>query len=328
MKLLVTGGTGFVGSRLAQAAVAAGHDVLATGMVNSTPTATNCEQLRRAGIAVQVCTIDELAGDPRALAGVDAIIHLAAAQHEMNVPDAHFRRVNVTGTAQLLAAAKRAGVGRFVHGSTIGVYGGVDGLVDEATPPAPENIYGVTKLEGERLVLAEAANLSATVVRISEVYGPGDHRLLKLFRAIQRGRFFHLGHGDNLHHPIYVDDLVRGLLLTAAHPAAGGEVFVLPGKEVVSTNDMVVAVAAAVSRPPPRLRLPLWPFLAAAGVMETTLRPLGIQPPLHRRRMDFFRKSFRLDGRKSVATLGFAPLVGFMEGAKRTAGWYQEAGML
>ena len=184
---------------------------------------------------------------------------------------------------------------------------GVDGLVDETTPPAPENIYGVTKLEAERLVLAEAANMSVAIVRISEVYGPGDRRLLKLFKAIQSKRFFHLGHGDNLHHPIFVDDLVRGLLLMAAHPAAAGEVFILPGKDVVTTNDMVAAVAAAVKAPPPSLRLPLWPFLAAARILETTLRPLGIQPPLHRRRMDFFRKSFRLDGSKAVSAARLRP---------------------
>ena len=328
VRLLVTGGTGFIGSRLALAAADAGHGVVAAGLVSSPATAANREQLQRAGIAVRVGTIDELVLTPGSLDGVDAIIHLAAAQHEMNVPDAHFHRVNVAGTAQLLAAAKAAGVGRFVHGSTIGVYGGLDGLVDESTPPAPENIYGVTKLEAERLALAESSNMSVAIVRISEAYGPGDRRLLKLFKAIQRRRFFHLGRGENLHHPIYVDDLVRGLLLMVAHPAAAGEVFILPGKDVVTTNDMVTAVALAVEKPPPSLRLPLWPFLATAALLETTMRPLGIQPPLHRRRMDFFRKSFRLDGSKAVSLLGFAPLVGFVEGAQRTARWYQECGML
>ena len=77
-----------------------------------------------------------------------------------------------------------------------------------------------------------------------------------------------------------------------------------------------------------RSDLPLWPFLAAAGLLETTLRPLGIQPPLHRRRMDFFRKSFRLDGQKARTMLGFNTAVAFAEGARRTAAWYQDAGML
>jgi nucleoside-diphosphate-sugar epimerase len=328
VRLLVTGGTGFIGSRLALAASGAGHEVVASGLTGTPPTAANAQELQKAGIRVEICTIDELVQVPGVLERVDAVIHLAAAQHEMNVPDAHFHRVNVAGTAQLLAAAKAAGVGRFVHGSTIGVYGGLGGVVDENTQPAPENIYGVTKLEAERLVLAEAAHMPVVVVRISEVYGPGDRRLLKLFKAVQRRRFFHLGGGRNLHHPIYIDDLVRGLLLTAEHPAAAGQLVILPGKDVVTTDEMVAAVALAVRQPSPTLRLPLWPFLAAAGLLEATLRPIGIQPPLHRRRMDFFRKSFQLDGSKALGLLGFAPLVGFVEGAQRTSRWYQECGML
>ena len=230
--------------------------------------------LARAGIEVGILSVTELAQAPTVLAGVDAVIHLAAAQHEVKKPDSHFRAVNVHGTAALLEACRAAGVGRFVHGSTIGVYGGREGVLDETTPPAPENIYGVTKLEAEGAVLA-AQGLPVVVVRISEVYGPGDRRLLKLFQAIKRGRFFHIGPGTNLHHPIYVEDLARGLLLAAERPEAVGEVLVLPGRQAVTTDEMVAAVAAAVGQPSPRLRLPLWPFSAAAVVLETTLAPVG-----------------------------------------------------
>ncbi|MFL5332454.1 MAG: NAD-dependent epimerase/dehydratase family protein, partial [Geminicoccaceae bacterium] len=192
---------------------------------------------------------------------------------------------------------------------------------------APGNIYGITKLEAESAVLA-AQGLPVVVVRISEVYGPGDRRLLKLFQAIKRGRFFHIGPGTNLHHPIYVEDLARGLLLAAERPAAAGEVLVLPGRQPVTTDEMVAAVAAAVGKPSPRLRLPLWPFSAAAVVLETSLRPLGIQPPLHQRRMDFFRKSFTFAGAKAERVLGFTPEIDFRQGALLTARWYQEIGEL
>ena len=171
MRLLITGGTGFIGSRLALAARGQGHDVIVTGMLNNPAETLTQGYLARAGIEVAILSVTELAQAPTVLAGADAVIHLAAAQHEVKKPDSHFRAVNVHGTVALLEACRAAGVGRFVHGSTIGVYGGREGVLDETTPPAPENIYGVTKLEAEGAVLA-AQGLPVVVVRISEVYGP------------------------------------------------------------------------------------------------------------------------------------------------------------
>lgn len=328
MRLLITGGTGFIGSRTALMAQALGHEARVVGLRNTPAEAANHDELRAAGIEVLLAGLDALAADRGALEGIDAVIHLAAAQHEMNVPDAHFLAVNVAGTTALLDACRAAGVGRFVYGSTIGVYGRRQGRLDEATPAAPDNIYGRSKLKAEEAVLARKSELPVVAVRISETYGPGDRRLLKLFRAIRKGRFLNVGDGRNLHHPIYIDDLARGLLLAATHPSASGEVFVLPGRDVVTTDEMVAAIAAAVGRETPRLRLPAWPFTVAAMALEGTLRPLGIQPPLHRRRMDFFLKSFHFDGSKARRVLGFEPAVGFREGAARTARWYEAIGAL
>jgi dihydroflavonol-4-reductase len=328
MRIVITGGTGFIGSRLALAAKERGHAVTVLGLTNTPAEKENREELVKAGIEAAPTPVDALAREPERLQGADALIHLAAAQHEMNVPDAHFRSVNVDGTAGLLKAAAAMGVGRFVYGSTIGVYGARDGLITEATPAEPDNIYGRTKLEAERLVLDRGDSQPVTVVRISETYGPGDRRLLKLFKAIKRGRFLLIGSGRNLHHPIYVDDLVSMLLLAATEEAALGEVFLAAGKQVVTTDEMIALIAEAVGRPAPKLRLPLWPLMTAATLMEAGLQPLGIQPPLHRRRMDFFRKSFELDGGKARRMLHFTPMVDFKEGAWRTMRWYEQHGGL
>ena len=328
MRILITGGTGFIGSRLALQARAVGHDVQVTGMTNTAAETANERELIAAGIDILLVDLERLAADGERLRGLDALVHLAAAQHEMNVPDDHYRKVNIDGTRALLDAAANAGVGRFLYGSTIGVYGNRDGILDEATPVGPDNIYGVTKLEAEQLVLGRAGQQAVTAIRISETYGPGDHRLLKLFRAVKKGSFFLVGDGRNLHHPVYIDDLASGILLAAEHPAALGEVFVLPGKEAVTTDAMVAAVAAAVGKPMPRLRLPMGPMLTAAAATESVCRPLGIQPPLHRRRMDFFKKSFSFHATKAAARLGYAPQVGFHDGAERTARWYESTGQL
>ena len=96
----------------------------------------------------------------------------------------------------------------------------------------------------------------------------------------------------------------------------------------MTTNEMVERVAAALDRKPPRIQVPLWPFVAAATVMEKTLQPLRIHPPLHRRRLDFFRKSFVFSTVKAQRLLGFTPEIDFQSGAADTARWYRSRGLL
>lgn len=328
MRALVTGGTGFIGSRLALRLLEDGHPVRVLGQENTDAEAENRRRVADRGAEVVLGSVTDDGTVREAVEQRDTVFHLAATQHEMNVPDRVFHQVNVEGTRRVLEASAAAGVRRFVHGSTIGVYGSPEVTVDEDTPPDPDNIYGETKLEGERVVLGHGGPPEVVVIRISEVYGPGDRRLLKLFRAVEKGTFFLVGPGENIHHAIYVDDLVRGLMAAATEPDAVGEVILLAGAEPVTTNRMVEDVAAAVDAAPPRLRFPLPPFVALATLMEVSLRPLGFQPPLHRRRLDFFRKSFTLSGEKAERVLGFVPEVGFAEGARRTAAWYREEGML
>ena len=327
MSVLVTGGTGFIGSRLAFACMDRGDQVRVLGLENTEAEKVNRRQLEERGAEVMLGSVGDPERVDRALDGIALVFHLAAAQHEMNVPDEHFRSINIDGTVRLLRAARSHRVRRFIHGSTIGVYGTLEGTISEESLCRPDNVYGRTKLEGESGVLAEDG-LPVVVIRIPEVYGPGDRRLLKLFRAIERGGFFLIGPCDNAHHPIYIDDLISGLLAASSSEDVLGEVLLLPGREVVTTREMVDAVAEALGRPVPRVRLPLAPLAGLAAVMEATLRPLGVQPPLHRRRLDFFRKSFQLSPEKSKRLLGFDAAVGFREGAVRTARWYRDAGLM
>lgn len=329
MRVLITGGTGFIGSRLALRCLADGETVRVLAGAHTAAERANAAAIEGAGGEVVSGSVTDRNAVGRAVRGVGVIHHLAAAQHEAGAPDHHFRRVNVEGTERLLDAAEVAGVRRFVHGSTIGIWGaGSPGIIDDATPPAPDNVYGATKLEAERLVLAAGERLPATVVRISETYGPGDMRLLKLFKAVREGLFTTIGDGRNLHQPIFVDDLVDALRLGARREEALGRAWIAAGAEVLSTTQMVEAVADALGVERSHLRLPMWPLAATAWALETTLGPLGVTPPLHRRRLDFFRKNFRLSIAWSRAALGFAPRVDFATGAGLTARWYREEGWL
>jgi nucleoside-diphosphate-sugar epimerase len=246
----------------------------------------------------------------------------------MNVPDQKFWDVNVNGTRNMLEASIATGVKRFIYGSTIGVYGSLEGRIDENSPCQPDNIYGVTKLAAEKLALSYQDRISVVAVRISETYGPGDRRLLKLFKGIRKNVPFLIGDGQNVHHLVYIDDLIQGFLLAATVDAACGKVFVLAGKEPVTTGEMFTVIAEQLGAKAPTVRIPLTPLLVTATAMETLLRPLGVQPPLHRRRMDFFKKSFSFSLDKGETILGYRPQVDFRRGVLETASWYKQQGYL
>jgi nucleoside-diphosphate-sugar epimerase len=329
MKILITGGTGFIGSRLALLARSQGHDIVVAGQLNSDAERARARELEQTGVLIQQGSLQDAAFARSVAAGCEVVIHLAAAQHEANVADAYFFDVNVAGSQTLLDASHSVGVRRFVYGSTIGVYGDSEGrTLDEDSPPRPVNVYGRSKLRAEETVNAFGTKLETSIVRISETYGPGDFRLLKLFRALNRGRFFIIGSGLNRRQVIHVNDLSRGLLLAAVDAAAVGETFVMAGEEIMTTRELVQKVAGALGRSAPRWRAPMWPFMTAAILFERTLSPLGIQPPLHRRRLDFFRKSFVFSTAKAKRLLGFTPRISFQEGATETAQWYRDKGYL
>jgi nucleoside-diphosphate-sugar epimerase len=329
MKVLITGGTGFIGSRLALKCLEKGHQVIVLGQTNNGAEDENKSFLENKGIAVVLASVTDQQAIVDVIHGIDVVYHLAAAQHEANVPDQRFWDVNVEGTRNLLEASDKAGVQRFVYGSTIGVYGSaIEGRIDENSALKPDNIYGKTKLEAEKLVLSFKEIIPVVIIRISETYGPGDRRLFKLFKSIKKNIFFMIGNGKNLHHLIYVDDLIEGFFLASTVEAAIGQTFVLAGKDPLTTEDMVTTIAEELGTKISPFRAPLSLFLITATIMESVLRPLGIQPPLHRRRMDFFKKSFVFSPTLSSQLLGFAPRYTFKQGVAETAKWYTDTGVL
>ena len=329
MKVLVTGATGFIGSRLSVRLREKGHQVVALGQTNNALEASRFAELSKSGVQSTDTSLFDEDKLRWAIQGCERVFHLAAAQHEANVPESHFRKVNVDGVRVLLELSIAEGVKRFVHGSTIGVYGqATESALDEESPTNPQNIYGITKLEGEKLALSYSDRIFVTAVRISETYGPGDGRLLKLFRAVDKGSFVMIGSGGNRRQLIHVDDLIDGLWLAGDTEKARGEVLVVAGNEVLTTEQTVQIIAQTLGRDTRSWHLPMLPFLWLAWILEQTLGRLGIQPPLHRRRLDFFRKSFVFDTRKAEQVLGFIPRITFAEGAKDTAEWYRSRGQL
>jgi nucleoside-diphosphate-sugar epimerase len=267
----------------------------------------------------------------RAVDGVDVVYHVAALYRAAGLDDAIYRAVNATAVGTLVARAGAAGVRRVVHCSTVGVHGDIEHPpANEDAPFRPGDVYQETKLEGEQVGrdAAAKAGVELVIVRPTGIYGPGDRRLLKLFRGVARRRFVVLGRGDIWYHLTFIDDLVDGFRLCGTVPAAAGRTYILSGPEVTTLNELVRITADVAGVAPLPLHLPVWPFWLAGAACETICKPLGIEPPIYRRRVDFFTKSRAFDSTRAKAEIGYAPKVGLRDGIGRTLAAYRQAGWL
>ncbi len=218
-----------------------------------------------------------------------------------------------------------------VHCSTVGVHGDIEHPpANEDAPLRPGDQYQISKLEGERLArdAGDRLGIEVTIARPSGIYGPGDRRLLKLFRGVARGRFPILGHGEIYYHLTHIDDLVEGFRLCGEQPAAAGRTYILAGGEYTTLNQLVALIAEVAGVRPPRLHLPVWPFWIAGALCEAISVPIGVEPPIYRRRVDFYTKSRAFDISRARRELGYDPRVGLRYGIDRTLNWYRDHGWI
>lgn len=330
MTLLVTGATGFTGGHLARTLAAGGHDVRA---LVRTKSLARFAASSLPGVGVVPIEGDLLSPEAmsRACAGVEVVYHIAATYREAGQPDAAYRAINVDGTRHLLEAARAAGVRRLVHCSTGGVHGHVaHPPANEDAPFNPGDVYQGTKLEAETLArqFGAAHDFDVVVARPIGIHGPGDTRFLRMFKGLVRGRFPMLGAGTVFYHLTYIDDLVEGFRLCGEVPAARGRTYILAGEKYTTLNDLVALVAEELGVSPPRFHLPVWPVWLAGLACELVCVPLRIEPPLFRRRVDFYTKSRAFDITRAKTELGYAPAVDLRSGIRKTIAWYRAEGWL
>lgn len=331
MRLLVTGGTGFIGSHLAAAGRQRGADVVVLGLTDRPEERANAEWLAGQGVEVMPGSITDLDLCRRASQGATHVFHLAVAMREGGKRDEFFERVNLDGTERLLDAAAAARVQRFVYCSTIGIYGHrAPGVTTESSPLRPGNIYERTKVAAEAMVRARApaAGVPFTILRPADVYGPRDQRLLKLFKNVQAGRFPLFGRGEGRRHMVYVGDVVSAFFAACNRPEAVGEGMIVAGPRPCTLMELIEQVRRATGSQRFGRRLPLAPMLGAAAVVEDVCRVLHLDPPIYRRRMDFFTSDAEFDTSRARRLLDWTPTVDLAEGVRRTYEAYREAGAL
>ena len=301
LKLAVTGGTGFVGGRLIELALAAGQEIRAL---------TRRPQPPRDCVTWVEGALDKAHSLDRLVEGADAVIHVAGV---INAPDpAGFEAANVTGTSAVLAAAEKAKVGRFVHVSSL------------AAREPKLSAYGASKAGSEALI--SASSLPCAIVRPPAVYGPGDREMLDLFRMAKRG-FVLLPPGGRLS-VIHADDLSR-LLLALADPAAPKGLLVEPDDgrhRGWSHEEFGQALGRAVGRQVKTLSTPR-PILGIVSRLDRLVR--GGKAKLTADRIAYFcHPDWMVDpGRGAPETL-WRPQIETEQGLFETAEWYRRQGWL
>ena len=323
MRILVTGGSGFLASHLIPALQERGHAVRALVLPSSGTTL-----LGQAGVDVHTGDVRLPATLAAAMRQVDAVFHLAAAIG-VRRPLRDYHAVNVTGTENVCRAALAAGVQRIVHVSSTSVYKqGLGVPVDETFPLAPPpDPYAVTKAAGDSLVqrLIAEEQLPASIVRTSTIFGAGDH--LNFGRIAERllaGTGIVIGSGRNRVPIASVDDVVRGLLLVLEHEAAEGEIYNITDDRCPTQAELLREIADQLGARMPRIHVPYGLLYGTAFFAERLAQATRSE---HAHVTRFGVLLYGADNRfaidKARHQLDYEPRVSLRQGVSAAAEWFR-----
>lgn len=324
MKVLVTGGSGFLGSHIVEKLLADGHDVAC--LVRKT---SNTKHLESLGVELREGAVDAAETLPRAVEGVEAIVHCAGLVKARTYDD--FERVHSGGTLALAdAALKHAkGLKRFVHVSTAGVMGaGKKGEKHvESGEPSPATPYSRSKLAGERALLERKGELPITVIRPPAIYGPRDNEILAFFQMVRRTRMaFRMGGSMKSMSLVYGPDCADACVRAMTRDLPSGSTYFVDDGYTYTYEDMAHAIASAYGIglwAAPSLPVPI--VTAAAFGSEMFGKLTGRAVIFKRDKLpELLMEHFTVDNTAARRDLGWSPTVAFAEGAKLTAAWYRE----
>ncbi len=330
MQALVTGASGFVGSHLVKRLMQNGHTVYA--LVRKTSRVAIFKEMTPQFVYGDVRDMPSLEAIVQQYPSIDTVFHVAGVITPVSQGEQIYWDSNYAGTQHVLDACRTLPLKAFVTCSSVGVIGQLPEIpANEKSRCTPDSAYGESKYKAELLTLeyAQSFQLPATVVRLAWCYGPGDRRTLKFLRMVAKGKFFIIGDGQTKLHPVYIDDIVQGLLTCAERiDAAAGQVFIVAGPESVTLEYLARTTAQAANTSILPFKIPASIAKLGATVCETLCKPLKIEPPIHHRRLDFFFRNQAFDISKIRTTLGFEPQVDVATGIAKTMQWYREQGWL
>ncbi|MFC1849674.1 NAD-dependent epimerase/dehydratase family protein [candidate division CSSED10-310 bacterium] len=323
--MLVTGASGFIGSHVAEYLFEQGEQVKIL-----------VRQDKRIGFQGEE-KIEKKVGDLRfkdsvlnALHGVDTVYHLAAELRMGMVTKNELHQINAQGARTIIEACQEKKVQKLIFCSSVGVLGDTfDVVADETVSPSPDDDYERSKYEGEKAALDAASDdLEVVIVRPAWVYGPRDRRTLKLFKLINSGKMFMIGQGLNKLHPVFIGDLVRGIVATGRGAVPTGSIFHLAGPQIITVRELLNLAAQLLGKRIIPLHFPLSLARMIAAVLEPLFKKVGKEAPLTRGKLGFFIKNRMYSIEKAKKELAYNPEIYLEDGLRQTFNWYKKQNIL
>lgn len=322
-KVLVTGATGFTGTVLVKKLLQQGLDVRALARQSS-----NLKPFEGLDITWFRGEVYDQKTVEMAMEGVEYVFHVAAAFREAKSTEQDYRNVHLVSTQHIVhEALKNPDFKRLVHVSTMGVHGHIPNPPgDENSPFSPGDGYQRTKVEAEEWLreFTREQPFPFSIIRPCAIYGPGERRLLKLFKMAAGKIFPILGNGKCWYHLVHVEDLTNAIILAATEEKALGEAFIIGAKDPIQLEDMAAIIAKEYGTKLRIVRLPIGPFFLLGDICEAVCRPFKIEPPIYRRRVAFYSKDRNFSTRKMQDVLGYQPLWSNEDGIIESARWYRD----
>ena len=325
-RVLVTGGTGFVGSHLVDRLLAGGKSVRCLVRRSS-----DLKYLQDPRIEFAYGGLDAATDWDEALADVDTVYHVAGLTFARRAQD--YFTVNHQGTEAVVAAAlkHRDHLKKFVHVSSLAAVGpgAPDRPVDEETLPAPITPYGRSKLMGEEVVMAVAELMPVTIVRPPAVYGPRDYAIYEFFKSISKGLSPSIGRYDKHLSLVHVSDLVDGILLAGESDRSTARTYFISSTEVYSYNLLIEMLARIFARRVRSFAIPRSLAYGVAAVAELGSAITRKPPVINRDKVtELSQVCWGCSIERARSELGYNPRVAIEDGLRETIQWYRTEGWL
>ncbi len=324
-KVLVTGSNGFIGSNLCKRLIDEGYEVNALVRKSS-----NLDFLDGLPVKLVYGDVTQPETLPKAMEGVEKVFHIAGLAADWGSYEL-FEKVNFQGTKNVAKAASKAGVKKLIYISTVAFYGFGKQNVTEKYQPAKHLIpYAETKLMAEQWLweFQKDTSMGITTVQPGNVYGVNDHTFIsKYIDALIAGKFAEINHGESKTCPVFVDNLIDIILLTANQPKANGNSYIATDGLDITWHEFNSALAGKLGVKLPGTSLPYWLAMFAAQKYYAVHRFLKIkkEPFLTPYRINNGGKDYHFSIQKLKDHFGYMPKIDLETALQKTIDWYRSS---